>query len=156
MSTLISIKDAGIQAVGGVASTVTAVNSGDWINLPTSRINFEMTTKSTSNQASEDVDGYLKPNPNEVSAVLPVRLNVNMFLNDTQGAVLTQLQSLQQTTNIKLIRGGVMTIDNMLDSVDDGSGGRGIYVIVKNVTVSEVIATDTAGVTITIQLEQVI
>ena len=154
MSNKVNIKDAQVQKVGGSASTITPVNSGNWIELPTSRVNFEFTTKSTSNNSSKDVDGFMVPNPNEVSSVLPTRLNVNVFLDDTQGDILGYIEQLQQSTNIKAIKGGIMTIDNMSGSFDD-NGDKAIYVIVKNVTVSEVVKVNTNGVAVTIQLEQV-
>lgn len=155
MAGIIQIKDTGfLDAVSQQTSTTALVNSGNWFSLPSSRLNFEFTTRTTNNQASETVDGFLQYNPNDVTSTLPPRLNINMFLKSNQTTILRDLIKLQKSTNVKLLKGGIMTIDSLDNAVDD-NGEKAIYVIVKNLTISEVVKQDIEGVAITLQLEQV-
>lgn len=160
--TKVRIKDTGLNKVGG-SLTYNQVDSGNWIDLATTRINYEFNTKTTSNEGSVvDSNGDLTFQSNEVSAIIPPRFTVSAWVlaDDTQ--TIQNIIKLGRTQGVKRLTGGMGVISALPEKqVDLGTSNNVgvdldyISVIVKNVTPSEVKNNSTEYIKLTIQMEQV-
>lgn len=156
----VRISDTGLNKVGG-AVTYNQIDSGNWINLATTRINYEFNTKNTNNEGSViDVNGNLTFQPNEVTAIIPPRFTVNAFVLADDTDKIQNIIMLGRTQGVKKLSGGMGVISALpekeseyFESIDETLDY--IYVIVKNVTPSEVKSDNEEYVRLTIQMEQV-
>jgi len=155
----IIIKDTGKNTPNGDI-VFTQQNGGTWIEVPSGSLTFEFTTVSTNYESMliDDATGYFKPQSNEVSSVLPLRITLRGLVEATDTPTLTNLINLQRSRGLKLLSGGMGVINAMPNTVEEtyfSEVRKCIYVIVKNVTMSEIVRNSANYVNITIQLEHV-
>ena len=152
------IKDTGLDKVGGTVK-YSQSGSGNWMSLFSSRLNVEMTTKST-NYASGQIDPTtqnLTFNNDELSAVLPPRITIEamMPINDqTSKDLMKEILMLQRTLGVKYLKGGLGLLDVMPNNLVDG-GDNVIAILVKNIVPREVVDNATTYIALTIQAEQI-
>lgn len=150
MSKQIKIQDAGVEN----ASAYSGVGLPDWVTIPSDRLTYEFTVKTTNHEASIYEDGELDFNSNEIAAIIPPRFTVNFYIRASDKQKIRDLIRLQRNTNIKKITGGMGLISAIPESFTEGDDDI-VFVIIKNMTGSEVVAEDTEFIKFTMQLEQV-
>jgi len=153
---LLMIKDTGYSEVGGATSTYSKANNGDWLTLFSSRLNIEMTTKTT-NYASGQLDGdTLTFNNNELSAILPTRITIEAMMPISTQAdkdLVKELLKMQGTLGVKYLKGGLGLIGVLPHSFDD-NGEDAIGLLIKNIVPREVVDNSVTYIALTIQAEQ--
>ena len=160
----ISIKDTGLNKVGGTA-LYTPANSGNWLDLYGFSLNGEFNVNTTDNDAYRNEDSSnLTFSSNEISSINAPRFTLRGIVPlSTSATTIGHLLNMRTTKSVKLLTGGLGLIDNYSDAVSvvKGAGNvNAIYVIITNVTFSEEsVDTNDSGneniVNFTIQLEQV-
>lgn len=149
----IEIKDSGLNEVGG-SIVYTQINSGGWIELPSTRLNSEFTTKTTNNDSSIDDGTFFTFNSNEITAIISPRFTINCLIQASNSTLISNLIQIQRSPSIKQLTGGSGLISGLPDKIVDGSRDF-VYVLIKNMTFSEVVAEGVNYIKCTIQLEQV-
>ena len=152
MTNVIRIKDTGLDKVGGTV-TYTQIDSGNWIDLSGFVMRFEFTVLATTHQATQ-VDGdKLTFFPNEVTGVQAPRITLQGLIDATNATTISNIIQLNRTMGVKRLSGGIGVISGMPEKLTDTYDY--ISVIIKNITMSEVLSNDKEFANITIQLEQV-
>jgi hypothetical protein len=155
MSTTYRLKDTGLDKVGGTA-VYTPVNSGNWITIPTVSNRFELTVQTTDFGAlrtNPSNTSLMDFKPNEVSSLLSPRMNIRALIDATNPTTITNIINLGRSKGVKRLSGGLGVISGMPEKATDTYDY--ISVLIKNITISEVIANGNTYADITIQLEQV-
>ncbi len=147
----IRIKDTGLNKVGGTKKYSTATD--DWVDLDGFQLRHEFTVMSSDNQAPVIDDGKLTFTSNEITGIQAPRLTMQGVIATADINKLQLLLDMRRTLGIKEISGGAGIIPAYPGAyVDDYNC---IAVILKNVTMSEVVKDGTEYANITIQMEQV-
>lgn len=159
------IRDTGLDEVGGteIYSKVEYGSENDLIPLGSSRLNSEFTVNTTDYKSTRLSNGELDFVSNEISSVLPPRWQVNGLIPASNVEQIQAIRKLQTTLGIKELTGGLGLISAMPEkqtgtyTPQNGSPTTYdfIHVIVKNVTMAEVLSRSTEYIQVTIQLEQV-
>ena len=161
----LKLKDTGLDKPDGTElySKVT-FNTDNFVPLGGTRLTSEFTTNATQGTTTRISNGEFSFKNSEVTAVLPPRWQITGLIPASETELIKAIRKLQKTLGIKELTGGLGTISAM-DEVRIGTytpegGGEDIsydyiYVIVKNITMSEVISNSVDYVNVTIQLEQV-
>jgi hypothetical protein len=150
----IYIRDTGKLKRADSSATYTRVNSGTWTELYGFTLTFDFQNDITSNDANRtDASNshLLTFNSNEVTQTQAPRMILRGHYPLSSGTSLIQhLINFSRSKGIKQIKGGVGTITAFPECADSA-----IYVLFKNMNISEVYNDDTSGVAFTINLEQV-
>lgn len=149
------LKDTGLDNVGGNL-IYTPIDSGNWIDFNVSSNRFEFTVNTTNNVATRTNStnaSLMDFKSNEVSALMSPRFTLRGLVKASDAATINNLINLGRSKGIKRLSGGLGTISGLPEVQTDTYDY--ISVVIKNITVSEVINKDEDYADMTIQLEQV-
>lgn len=154
--TSIQILDTGKRVITG-SVIYTQVNSGSWISLPGFNLTGEFTLNTTTNvgqRSRTDDSSFFSFTSNEVTNLQAPRLTLRGLVPASDTSTLTNIINLGRTKGVKQLAGGLGFIDALPEVL--GTSPKYIYVIIKNITFSEVYSEDKSNVGFTIQMEQVL
>lgn len=154
-NSIIQILDTGKRTPDGSVD-YTQVNSGSWIDLYGFTLRGEFTNSSTNNAGQRDDTSdstKLTFIPNETAAVIAPRFTIQGLVPSSSTETITNIVELGRTKGIKQLAGGLGLIEALPEA--SLTSPTFVYVIIKNITFSEVVATDVTNIAFTIQLEQV-
>jgi hypothetical protein len=155
MTTTYRLKDTGLGEVGG-SQIYTPVNSGKWLEIPTVANRYELTVQTsdfTALRTNETNTSLMDFKSNEVSALMAPRMNIRALVNVTDATKISAIINMGRSKGIKRLSGGMGVISGMPEKDTDTYDY--INVLIKNITISEVLSSDDTYADITIQLEQV-
>lgn len=151
----IQILDSGLNKVGG-AILYPRVNSGSWIGLNGFTLRGEFTVTSTDHSSTLDDpsdSGKLTFKSNALTKVLTPRYTLQGVILASDSQKIKDIVELSRTKGIKQLSGGTGLIKALPEA--SLTSPVFIYVLVKNITFSEVEANGDTYINFTIQLEQV-
>lgn len=157
----VAFKDTGLAKASDSVGTYTAVYDG-WLLLSgfTCRGEFTVNTTDYASYREESNGSVLSFKPNELTAILPPRFTIQGLLLATDSTRIEALIRMGRSKGIKQMAGGLGVISAIKEAneadVPNFTSHDYIYVLIKNITFSEVLAEDKAYVNFTIQVEQVI
>ncbi len=150
----LEIADTGLDKVNGTEIYV-KVNSGEYLTLYSNVLRSEFTVQTTDNSSyRKKDDSNITFHSNELTAVLPPRFTINAFIPVDNTDDISNVIALRNSKGIKKLKGGLGLINASPDNFDD-SGEDAIYVLLKNLTLNEVLRESTNYLKMTLQLEQV-
>lgn len=146
------IKDTGQNTDSG-SVIYTQVNSGSWFDLTGFSFIAEFTTLTSDHQTQVVESGLFTFSPNDMVGIQAPRFTIQGLVESSNTSLIQNIIKLNRTLGVKRISGGSGIISALPESATDTY--TYVPVIVKNITLSDVVRNGVDYVSMTIQLEQV-
>ena len=128
--------------------------SENWLTLFGTRMNFGYRSSKTDNVALRASNGVLQANPNELTSINPVSIQIWGHIPSSESEVVAAISKLNRTAGVKYLKGGNAMLEGCPDAIEYESETV-LPVIIYGLDMTESTANGVDYINITINAEVV-